>query len=322
MSTKGTFVKDVRKELRAIGMEARDEFLKLHGIDPEKAQALEKRVNSRYNALAGTVQAGLKEVGKKVADVHDWSHKRTIRLLQQQQTTSISALTARRIDWTLLPPCFPLSSATPRDHGDEKSSVVGPDIADVTYEASGNVAHPLVDVQGPGSGALSTATVRTWFDFSFMPSRTGRYCIRPLVYMNGHRFLWTWGTCGGSAVGFGTTRADLHVRVGQDMDWVTKLTRNTFDVSNSDGQDSETGFAYDSQVDGGAGLTVQLDGGVSATVRVECEIHAEVGNSGRAWVDMKSSPQFYFKVPEVWFGWSWWQWSLRELYAQEEFFRA
>ena len=51
-----------------------------------------------------------------------------------------------------------------------------------------------------------------------------------------------------------------------------------------------------STVDGGLATSVLLQGGHEAVVWVKCKIFAEVTNHGRAWVDMQTSPKFYFRT--------------------------
>jgi len=316
MAEKGTSVNDVRQELRALGMEAHDELLKLHGIDPEKAHAIAKRLNSRYSALVAKAEAAVEGVGKDVAKVHAWSYQRTIRQLQQQQVQAVAAMTAGGVfNLTRLPDCIPLGSAALDDHGEFKDPAAAPAVADVTYEA-GSVAHPYVCVDNQDAGAFSTATATVWFDFTFNPGATGYYCIRPLVYANGlwSLFAWNTGGCGGpSSAGSGAAQAVLRVSVGQDMHEVSRgpdLDIIDPPIVGSAPQHEESSFTYDSEVTGGASLVAPLEGPNeagphTATVHVECEVKANITNSGHAKVDMKTG-YFYFKVPEVKYGWSVW----------------
>jgi hypothetical protein len=180
----------------------------------------------------------------------------------------------------------------------------------VTYNAADNIAHPNAEAQGMGTGTVNTATVSTSFRFSFTPETDRSYCIRPFVYMNGHWLVWTWGSCSDlQDRGSGAVAITLRVRVDQLSLPVKQIEHKVLEQTASDGEGFESGFAYDSEVDGGATMQAHLQGGHEAVIWVECESYAQIVKHGRAWVDMQTSPSFYFMVPEVWWGWlSPWAW--------------
>jgi len=103
--------------------------------------------------------------------------------------------------------------------------------------------------------------------------------------------------------------AELERLSAENQDWLMAAPTRRLEQIASAGQDLHSGFAYDSQVDGGAAVSACLQGGHEAVVWVECESYAQIANHGRAWVDMQASPSFCFKVPEVSWGWRapWWR---------------
>ena len=176
--------------------------------------------------------------------------------------------------------------------------------ASVTFDPTDCVAHPKVDAHGDGTGTTTSAEITSWCRYSFIPSKDGMYCIRPLVYMNGHYLLWTWGTCSGTAedLGSGRVKASVTVQVDQLSLPVKTVEHTVFDHSTSGGSDTQSGFAYDSTTDGGVATSVYLEGGHEAVVWIKTTCFAEITNHGRAWVDMQTSPQFYSRVDEVRWG--------------------
>jgi hypothetical protein len=122
--------------------------------------------------------------------------------------------------------------------------------------------------------------------------------------MSGHYLLWTWGDCDGGNQGSGLVRVTLQIQVDQFSSPVS--TRNHVvleQITSSPGANFESGFSYDSAVDGGAATTAFLQGGHEAVVWVRAICEAEITNRGAAWVDMQSSPTFYFKADRVNWGW-------------------
>jgi hypothetical protein len=124
--------------------------------------------------------------------------------------------------------------------------------------------------------------------------------------MNGHWLIWTWGTCEGVSHGSGKLHVKNRVKVYQVLSLLKETEYTVVDFV-STGPDDQSGFSYDSIMDGGAGVSVYLEGGHEAIVEVECECYVEISNHGRAWVDMQTSPHFYYKVNQLRWGpvWCW-----------------
>ena len=211
-----------------------------------------------------------------------------------------------RVPWIQCECLYPFT-ASAVNNGDSKlldPPTVATNIGKVTYNATANTAHPFAEVRGKGTGTINSARVNTWFDFAFTPSTDGLFCIRPLVHMNGHGLLWTWGSCDSTPEdrGSGSVKVTLKVQVGQLMLWVKTIEHPVIDETLSTSGSKSSGWYYDSAVDGGTETTVLLQGGHEAIIRVECEIYTQISNHGRAWVDMQTSPHFYFEIPEVRWG--------------------
>lgn len=313
--------KDVRRKLHVLRREGRERYLKLMGIDVGRVRSLEKDIDAGYDELDASVQEMTKEAGRETADMHQKSLERSLSMIQRNAEVALAGpvsvvpgLERYPGPFKLCPCIYPFTASPappPQDSIDLDPSNGDGATGSVTYNAANNVAHPRADTKGKGTGTINTATVTTKFRFSFMPTTDRTYCIHPIVHMNGHWLVWTWGTCAGTAedLGSGTVRATLRVRVDQLSLTVKQIEHKVFEQTAANGQDFWSGFGYDSEVDGGAAMTVALQGGHEAVVWVECESYAQIANHGRARVDMQTSSFYYFKVPEVRWGWrSCWPW--------------
>jgi hypothetical protein len=298
----------VRQQLYDLRLKGRERYLELMGVDMPKVRALEKELDTGYEKLAGEVRRSLKKAGAEAAEWHRKSQAKGKRMLEAEVAKAailehLEPKVAIPLCW-----CFSIMQATPVGTG-EDDVVIDPPTGgtgsgSVTYDATGNVAHPIADAKGGGTGTINSAQVTTWFKFAFTPSHDRAYCIRPLAYMNGHWLLWTWGTCGGTPedLGSGIVRATVKVRVTQLASTIKEIEHDVVNVSLSAGSSQESGFYYDSSTDGGASTFAVLEGGHEAVIFVSCDIYAKIANHGRAWVDMQTSPHFYFKVPELYWG--------------------
>lgn len=310
--------KDIRQRLYELRRRGRERYLQLMDIDVPTVRKLEKEINAQYEELAVAIQDMLKDAGKEKADMHESSLKRVHSMIHKDIEAVIAGpyVPERWPErwpgpFVKCPCTYPFTAPSvpeaPPVHTVVIDSGTPPTASgSVTYNAAANIAHPIADSGwGQGTGTINSAKVTTSFRFPFMPTTDRTYCIRPIVYMNGHWQVWTWGTCAGTAedLGSGTARVALRVRVTQLDQTIKEIEHLVFEKNASGGLDIQSGFAYDSQVDGGAAMTVYLQGGYTAVVWVECESYAQIANHGRAWVDMQTSPFFYFKVPVVWWGW-------------------
>lgn len=298
--------KEISKKLYELRLKGKESYLEFMGIDIGKLRALEKEINSQYERLISELQDTLKETGKIIREQHAASLERFIWFINEDVESIFKYYAKSGVYFT---PCiyypFPLSSV---DRGDK--TIIDPPTGcgasgSVKYGKTNNIAHLKVDSGGgQGTGTINSARVKTWFKFSFTPKETGLYCIYPLVQMNGHCLLWTWGTCGGTVedLGRGKAIATLRVRVDQLSTPVRQIEHIVFEHDSSAGSNYESGFGYDSEVNGGANMGVFLKENHEAVIWIECDIYVEIANHGRAWIDMKSSPFFYFKVPAVYWG--------------------
>jgi hypothetical protein len=299
-------MKDVRDQLYKLRLQGRESYLELMGVDIKKVRQLEKKIDGQYDELFGKVREMVKNSGKENVELHKKSLER-FRLMNQLNTEKTITSGMQQPDSYVYIPKMCLSIFTAplselEGHG-YSIETEGGGSGLVTFDP-GNIAHPIADSNwGQGTGTISNAQVNTWFKFKFRPATTRRYCIRPIVHMSGHWLIWTWGTCATPEdQGSGEVWVKLRVRVKQEDFELAAKEHLILEETAAGGNDIESGFAYDSQVDGGASLNVELFGDCDAIVYVECESYARISNHGRAYVDMKTSPSFYFSVPEVWWG--------------------
>lgn len=299
---------EIHQSLFELRREGREKFLEISGIDVSKARRLEEEIDTRYDELAIKVRNMQKDAGKGVAENHVKSQERTRMLISKEVETRLAELAPGSLKQYPFPHswCFYWNIGPVVDSGQSvtlEPQSGGTGQGSVTFDTD-SIAHPFADVRGQGTGTINKVKVNTWFKFAFMPVTGWTYCVRPVVQMNGHWLAWTWGTCGGTAesVGSGAVRITLKVHAGQLFEYYRTIEHHIINETLSAGSDNHTGWYYDSEVDGGAFMTVNFQEGHEAVIKVECEIYAEIVNHGRAWIDLQTSPQFYFKVPEVYCG--------------------
>jgi hypothetical protein len=296
---------DIIKRWNEIRSAEYERYLQLRGVDVKEVRKLQEEINGEYDKLAQEVRRTLEKEGLEIAKLHEASLERKETLIQSD-TEKMAQLPEGVYEW-LRKPAFTFRCCTPfkatfKRYEDEKSG--NPGVTEtVNYEATGNIAHPFVEIINPGAGKTSIAQLNTRFVFAFTPTTDMIYCINPLVYMNGHWAIWTWGSCSNNDVGSGLVRVTLRVAVYQLNVPVKQTELKVVDQTALSGGHFKTGFNYDSTVQDGAGVSTYLQGGDQAVVEVDCEIYGQLTNFGRIWVDMQTSPGFYFKVPELYWGW-------------------
>lgn len=298
---------DIRQRLNELQRQSREQHMELAGVDVKALRDLEQKIDKQFTDLAESLKKELRGNGSDIAERHKISQKRTEALFQKE----IEGLLPPEIFHPTFCFCLPFISAANVDHGNEPAEIDPPADASVTFESTDCIGHPYVDAKSPGAGGTSIAELTSYCRFSFIPSTDGIYCIRPLVYMNGHFLAWTWGACNGTGLGTAIAQVKLQVQIDQLSLPVKTIEHTIVDEVVSGGSDTQGGFAYDSAIDGGASTSVILQGGHEAVVWVKCICYVKVIDHGRAWVDMQTSPQFYFKVPTVRWGkvfcWPWWR---------------
>ena len=298
---------DISQKIYEMRRKGREMHLEFQGIDTRKLRHLEASIDGGFVELAEAVRKGLGGTGGEIAERHKLSRDRHVKMYQKVAEGVISP------DIGDLRPrahCICLSFNLAGSVGNGNDPVVlgpptgGTGSASVTFDPTGCVSHPMAEARGAGTGTTNSAEITSWCRYSFMPSIDGTYCIRPLVYLNGHYLLWTWGSCSGDAedLGSGRISAKVTVQVDQLSLPVKTVEHTVLDHSAAGGSDTQSGFAYDSGTEGGLGTSVYLEGGHEAVVWIKTTCLAEVTNHGRAWVDMQTSPQFYSRVDEVRWG--------------------
>lgn len=309
----------IQQELYELRLNGREQYLEFIGVDVKKLRSLEKGIDKKYEELAAKVKNMLEDEGKEIAETHQSSHKRSKKVFRRNiekmidGPQAIASLSIKDLK-DLVPKKFaaicwyyPFPASC---FGESDTVTINPPAGcgasgSVTYNGTNCEAHPIADSgPGQGTGTSNSALVKTSFRFAFTPTNDGLYCIRPIVQMNGHYLLWTWGTCGGTPedLGSGTVRVTLRIRVDQLSVPVKQQEHQVFEQSVSGGGDTASGFGYDSEADGGASTHAFLEGGHEVVVWVECESYAQIANHGRAWVDMQTSPYFYFTAKELYWG--------------------
>lgn len=290
--------RDINLKLVQLKRQSRERYLELLGIDPKKVLQLEQEIYGQYDELASGVRDMLKNAGKEVAE----QQQRSLGFMQDKR---LKMAKAKVWPWWE-DPCT--SDARFFSHGEPMTEP-----GTVSYEEAGNIVHLLVDTGPADSPKEIEAEYRFILDLPDIPFFSRHYCVCPVIQMNGHWLTWTWGTgpCGGPTM-LGSADAWVNLKVEVYQGGLLKRERScsvlpelgdpepTPHVTNGD--DAQSGFYYDSETDGGASLTVKLEPATDATVVVKCIAKVKVLDAGRAWIDMSTSPQFYFKVPEVHWG--------------------
>ncbi len=299
--------KDIRLQLYEVRKESKEEYLKLLGVDIPKLRTFEKQIDKKYEELIPHIQKKVKQIGKNESEQHRASFKRAKYIYELDAEAAITnPFNPNTI--VVFKTCKYHRQAEYEDRGNSdpiyNPPVGGSGTGSVTYD--NNIAHPYVNVSGQGSGTKNSVLLETWYKYSFYPRTTKTYCIKPFIYLNGHWFLWTWGGgCGSSGdVGKGHVKLTLSLRIDQlSVPVQNDVSRVIIDQYAEEGADFETGFAYNSEVNPSLATRVELVAGDQAVIWVKCECFVEIENHGRAWIDMQTSPYFYFKVPEVKWGW-------------------
>jgi hypothetical protein len=285
---------EILKKLNEIRSRSRVSYLEIRGLDISKITKLEEEQSSRYNDIFDILNNELKKSGEIEAKQQKLSLERRKRLIEKELQAYVELGQAHvyaKDNGSLGPMgfchCFPWHDTS---HEGCSSSTSG--TGTVTWTANNSIAHPKVDVSGQ-IGATNTATAIVQCKFAFTPKIDGTFCISPVTQMNGHWLIWTWGSCAGEGAGSGSVKVTNRVRVEVLSSPIKTVEKVVLNKSTSNGDNGESGFYYDS----GNRLDVYLEGGHEATIIVECEAEAKMTDAGRAWVDMQTSPGFYFKAP-------------------------
>lgn len=298
---------DIFKSLHGIKLKSRERYIEARGIDVNKIKRIEEEITSSYNDLADKLKDKLKNAGEFEAKQLEVSLERRKRIDQKKLESLMEAkLTqAKFVPSSVIPigPCFCWSYAHAMLVGNSGDTIINPPNgtgqATINWDVSKFMAHPRVDVSGQ-AGSTNSATAISQFKFAFTPAKDGNYCIKPIAQMNGHWLIWTWGSCSNENIGSGSVKVISRILVDQLSSNVGKFEKIVLNESRSKGDDEASGFYYD-PVDTPSNV-IYLEGGHEAVIKVECEVTAKMTDFGRAWVDMQTSPDFYFKVPSVSWG--------------------
>jgi hypothetical protein len=291
--------------------------LELMGVDVAELRALEAEYASQYDELFVQVRESLRDAGQGIPEQHSLSLERSNLLFEAAQQPTLPGL-EQVPPWIrdgivgVYLPCYHPNTAKyvghsssvtqypPSGEGTEGYVVYLPPPG-----ADDAKSHGLTEARGRGTGTESRVQVSSKHRYAFTPPASRTYCILPMVHISGHWLVWAWGTCAKTpnSQGAGKVQVKLRVRVDQLSVPVKQSEHTVLEESQASRPTPHSGFAYTSDRGGGAALKVFLQGGHEAVVWVECECSAQVTNHGRAWVDLETSPNFYFWVPEVRWGW-------------------
>lgn len=319
-------MREIRKKIQDLRIKTQERSFKAMGYDLTKFDKLDQEIAADYKEVIGGIQSQLKGVGKDVATSHmkTWDRWSTSKDIMVQAKYGI----VEKLPFFI---CYPYTEAEYVDHSNPADSVTttptSPNsIAELTYDDDPeHTAHPRVQVTGPGRSDPNTykATVETWFRFSFRTGTAGMYCIQPVIQLNGHHLLFVsnYGDCSNPdfpvTKGEGKVGVTLTVSFEQYGDWVTReipasriqeLSPNPLIYGAEDSGETHNGVYYDSLIHGGAFTLASLGADRDTTVKITCKIEAEIKHWHWAWVDMKATPDFYFRVPEVKIGYMPWWW--------------
>lgn len=296
---------NLQEDLRKLRASSARRFRKLAGIDEAAVQSVADEVGAEYQSQLDCVRAELAGAGERIAKEHTQWLLFNKKLVQQRFVAAIAQ--AR-------PSCFCLPIFT-EDLTDShtNSECFGTCIEnDAHLGPEPNSAHPRLEVHGPGPGESNTAELTVQFDFDLEPGGSNDYCIQPVCQLSGHWLTWTWGTCTDTAAGSAAyVSVEKTVQVIQGFDDfefplalavggppVYSTSHQVVDHTEMEGGDTQSGFSFN----GVPTFGIYLSGGNPVTVRIICRIQASVQGYGRAIVDMNTSQNFYFRVPELRWG--------------------
>ncbi|NES24991.1 MAG: hypothetical protein F6K41_40300 [Symploca sp. SIO3E6] len=299
---------EISQRLQKITVRGRQRIWELMGIDGSAIRNVAQDVNQQLIVLADDVQNQLKNSDS--AQLVARQQAQSLKYLKQlSELEAQGIIPTGSIDDFVAPSlcqCGIAMFAEAVGHNNPLPETTGNAQGSVTWEPPEDscFGHPIVDAQGNGN--LSAAELDSICTFTFTPSSTSLYCIRPVVQLNGHYLAWTWGGCEQEEPGRASVQVRLAVTVEQPGANLVRTQEQTvvnesasFPIGDSTLQ---SGFAYDSALQGGTGINAVLISGEEVTVRITCTSVARVLNLGRAWVDMQTSPEFYFRVPYVRWG--------------------
>lgn len=300
-----TLSKDLQHDLRKLRASSARRFRELAGIDLDRVKTVGDEVGAEYQIQLQRVRDELAGAGERVAEEHSQWLRFNKRSVQQRFVQAIAQPRPSCL-------CLPIF-AEDSTESHANSQCLGSCIEnDAHLGPEPNTAHPRLEVHGPGPGESNVAEMTVQFDFDLEPGGDGEYCIAPVCQLSGHWLTWTWGTCSNVAAG-----SEAHVSVEKTVQVVQgfddfefplvlavggppvySASHQVVDHIELEGGDSQSGFSFN----GVPAFGVNLSGGNPVTVRIICRIQASVQGYGRAIVDMNTSPNFYFRTPEVRWG--------------------
>lgn len=301
---------DILKSLYEIKLKSRERHFEARGLDISKVLKAEKEEQASYDRLADKLREEIKKNGETEAKQQELTLLRRKRIIQKKIATLIAGRSEANEPFRPWPPwpcyCLPFQDA-PFVAKSANTIIIPPNgtgSASVTWDGD-SIAHPKADVPGQ-AGVVNSVSAFAQCKFAFTPADDGIYCIDPMVQMNGHWLMWTWGSCSGDNLGSGSIKIIIRIKVDQLSANITTFENIILNKSTLNKDDGASGFYYDSLNNnyywGKLNNWAYLEGGHEAVITVECEATVTMADYGRAWVDMQTSPNFYFKAPSVSWG--------------------
>ncbi len=296
----------LRKRLREQRQESARRFRKVRGAADDEVDAVAQDVAGRYETLLSELSAEF--------EVHDGgtgeAHRQWLAAHRLQVEQAFVSGFRRP------PPpreclCLPIFneqssriSVTTSCDGDCVEN-------DAHVDATSNTANPRLEVNGPGPGARNSAELTVEFAFDVNPGSDGEYCIVPVCQLSGYWLAWSWGNCEVSA---DESQAEVYVEKSievvqpfNDIKFALALSAGgvpihaheeiVLDRTEAGGSAVQAGVSFN----GFPALRVHLRGNDPATVRLRSTLRVAVEGYGKALIDMKTSPDFYLRAPQV--GW-------------------
>lgn len=301
-------VKEIRKELYNLRSTIRDESLKLRGVDLDKVNALEERMEKNHNDLIDRLHKIRISQGEARAKTQEKLMKIDKSALIEEANNKIKGLLKDyKLGFIRKCGCYYKEVCDFVYHGAEDEDITIEDESGMNrvtvsgpYDTDKRQAQPVVDINGNVPHNY-VGWINRYFEFHFEPGETRKYCFRPEIYLNGWWLIWPFnsGTCPPTDVinGKGTIWIKLRVeaRQGDDIHEVEHVVVMEENIEAPGDREGPVYYVTSAKTN----LQVDLRANEHVAVIVYCEVYVETSNRCRAIVDLGSSPGFYFKVPKV-----------------------
>ena len=297
-------IEDYIQKIRDLKAEHRLELLALRKIDVPKVDSLQVK----YDKL---MAAALENIGKEIAEGAEERKAKQLKILSEIQKFPKEDRIIVEIGPTAVRGPVPpekqlgllccnylqtLFNAELCDHliSPSTGTVLDGNKASVTCDVALNSCYPYLELHGGGADVSRELKVDGWCSFTFIPTKTGTYCIEPFIMVNGYYLFQTWGSCAGGVVSNATLKIKAIITVKQVGMVVDQWKVPVYEHTSSDGQFSPIDYSHVIHE------SVRLDyAGNTATIEVGIEVEVIITGNGQVIVDIQKNPNFYFRVPYI-----------------------